>query len=91
MAESALLVGKVCVVGRRWQHLALRVVTQQAVVPTFELVRDLWGLGDKGLCRFGPALRRVAAVASWTEVGFAGRFVALGALEGQWLVVGVAV
>jgi hypothetical protein len=54
-------------------------------------MRDLRGQGDDGLCRLGPAFRRVAVVASRAEVGLAGRFVALRALERQRLVAGVAI
>jgi hypothetical protein len=46
---------------------------------------------DRTCVRIPKSFGRVAVLADIPEVGLTGRFVALGALESQWLVAGVAV
>jgi uncharacterized protein YejL (UPF0352 family) len=91
VAKSALRV-RIALVARRCRlHLAFRIVTHQAIVPSLQIVRDLFCLVLDGLGRLGPTFRCVAVLAGGAKVLLVGWFVALGAVVGQLLVASVAV
>jgi hypothetical protein len=77
----------------RWcrLHLALGVVTKQAILPPIQVVRNLFCLVLKVFRGLGPALRCVAVLAGGAKVAVVGWFVTLGALVRQFLAAGVAV